>query len=130
LTGAVATIAILDGSSGPRLPIVQGGGEARAVVWPGTGARTRSLHHVWLSPGARTVPLSHPSEAVYYVVAGDGSVVDRSSGQTQPLRAGSMFHVDPETVYVAEGGDAGMELVGGPAPADTSLYEGLEPEGG
>jgi quercetin dioxygenase-like cupin family protein len=96
------------------------------VVWPGTGARTRSLHHLWLSPGARTVALSHPSEAVYYVIEGAGSVLDRSTGEAQALRAGSMFHVDPETVYVAEAGGAGMELVGGPAPADPSLYEGLE----
>jgi mannose-6-phosphate isomerase-like protein (cupin superfamily) len=126
LTGATGTIAILDGAAGPRLPIVEGGGEARAVVWPGVGAHARSLHHLWLSPGGRTVPLSHLSEAVYYVIAGDGSVVDRSSGETQPLRAGAMFHVDPETVYVAEAGGAGLELVGGPAPADASLYYGLE----
>ncbi len=130
MTEAVAGITILDGSSGPELPIVDGDGEAHAVVWPGTGARARSLHRVRLRPGARTIPLLHPSEAVYYVMDGAGTVSDRSTGEAQPLRTGSMFHVDPQTTYVAEAGEDGMELVGGPAPADPSLYESLGRRGG
>ena len=124
--GAPAAIAILDGSAGPPLDIVDGDGEARAVVWPGMGARARSLHHLWLGAGARTVALAHPCEAVYYVVDGAGSVTDANGGETQTLRVGSMFHVDPGTPYVAEAGAAGMELVGGPAPADPAQYAALE----
>jgi len=120
---AAAEIAVLDGSAGPELPIVEGDGEAKAVVWPGTGAHSRSLHHLWLRAGARTVALTHPSEAVYYVIEGDGSVVDRSSGERHALRDGAMFHVDPRTTYEIEAGSRGVELVGGPAPADPSLYE-------
>jgi quercetin dioxygenase-like cupin family protein len=126
MTQTRAAVAILDGSAGPKLDIVDGAGEARAIIWPGTGARARALHHLWLEAGARTVQLRHPGEAVYYVVAGQGSVSDESSGERHPLREGSMFHVDAGTSYVAKAGDHGMELVGGPAPVDPQLY----PDGG
>ena len=36
-----------------------------------------------------------------------------------------MFHVDGGTAYLAQAGDEGMELIGGPSPADPALYEGL-----
>lgn len=67
----------------------------------------------------------HPGEATYYVVAGDGWVSDGDSEERQPLREGSMFHVDGGTPYAVQAGDGGMELVGGPAPADPALYEDL-----
>jgi mannose-6-phosphate isomerase-like protein (cupin superfamily) len=118
-------VLILDGSEGPELPLVEGPGDARAIVWPGTGAQTRSLHHIWLAPEARTVEQTHPGDAVYYVVNGDGAVVDRSAGETSPLRDGAMFHVDAGTTYVVEAGEHGIELVGGPAPVDPALYEGV-----
>ena len=115
-------IQILDGSDGPELPIVEGGGLARAVVWPGTGARSRSLHHIWLEPEAQTIELNHPSDAVYYVIEGAGAVIDQSAGESHELDLGAMFHVDGGTSYLVCAGDSGMELVGGPAPADDSLY--------
>lgn len=115
-------VSILDGSAGPELDFVDGGGTAHAIVWPGMGARARALHHAWLEPDACTVELRHPGEAVYYVAAGSGWVEDRVTGERQPLRDGSMFHVDAGTAYVAEAGDQGMELLGGPAPADPALY--------
>lgn len=123
-------IQILDGASGPELPIVAGGGVARAVVWPGVGAHLRSLHRIWLDAGAATVELEHPSDAVYYVVDGEGAVEDRSAGGEQPLRTGSMFHVDGGTAYVVRAASGGMQLVGGPAPADARMYEHLSAEGG
>lgn len=119
-------IRILDGSAGPELPIVDGAGVARAIVWPGTGARARSLHRIWLEARAGTVELRHPSDAVYYVVEGDGAVADRTSGEAHDLRAGAMFHVDAGTAYAVRAGDGGMQLVGGPAPADDALYAHLE----
>jgi quercetin dioxygenase-like cupin family protein len=123
----VATkVLIFDGSEGPKLPLVEGAGDARAIVWPGMGAKARSLHHIWLAPDARTVPQHHPGDAVYYVVTGDGTVVDGAAGERQPLREGAMFHVDAGTEYVVEAGEHGIELVGGPAPADPALYEGMD----
>lgn len=118
-------IQILDGSEGPELPIVDGAGMARAIVWPGVGARSRSLHRIWLEAGAGTVRLSHPSDAVYYVIEGDGTAADESAGSEHALRAGAMFHVDAGTAYRVRAGDDGMQLVGGPAPADDALYESL-----
>jgi len=125
ITNVADKVSILDGSRGPELDIVDGGGEARAIVWPGIGAEKRSLQRIWLKAASRTVELRHPGEAAYYVVAGGGWVSDRSSGARLALREGSMFHVDGGTGYVAEAGDDGMELVGGPAPADPALYRDM-----
>jgi quercetin dioxygenase-like cupin family protein len=126
VTTAATKVLILDGSDGPELPLVEGAGAARAIVWPGMGARARSLHHIWLAPDARTVSQRHPGDAVYYVVTGDGTVVDGTADERQPLREGAMFHVDGGTDYVVEAGEDGIELVGGPAPADPGLYEEMD----
>lgn len=122
-------IQILDGVSGPELAIVEGEGVARAIVWPGIGAHLRSLHRVWLGPAGRMSTLSHYSEAVYYVVEGAGAVADPSTGEAQPLRRGSMFHVEAGTPYAVRADEAGMQLVGGPSPADPRLYVHLADEG-
>jgi quercetin dioxygenase-like cupin family protein len=109
---------------GPALGIVAGEGSARAVVWPGMGAQLRSMHRISLGPGARTIELRHPSDAVYYVIFGSGAAVDRTSGGRDALVEGSMVHVDAGTPYELAAAGDGMELVGGPCPADASLYEG------
>ncbi|MFL5841211.1 MAG: hypothetical protein ACJ77Z_12255 [Thermoleophilaceae bacterium] len=124
-----AEIRILDGSTGPELPIVRGAGIARAIVWPGTGARLRSLHRIWLAPGAATIELSHASDAVYYVVDGAGTVHDMTSGSDHAVRLGSMFHIDAGTSYAVDAGNGGLQVVGGPAPADTAMYAHLEDRG-
>lgn len=110
---------------GPVLPIVAGGGEARAVVWPGTGATLRSMQRLSLRAGSRTVELSHPGEAVYYVISGSGSVAE-PGGPAQEVREGSMFLVEAGTSYVFTAGPSGAEAVGGPCPPDPALYEGVE----
>lgn len=118
-------IQILDGSEGPELPIVEGEGRAHAIVWPGVGAELRSLHRILLGGGSATVTLSHPSDAVYYVIEGSGTARDDASGESHEVRVGSMFHVDAGTSYAIVAGSGGMELVGGPAPADPAMYEHL-----
>ena len=109
---------------GPEVAIVDGEGGARAVIWPGMGARLRSMHRISLGRDSRTIELTHPSDAVYYVIAGTGSAVDRATGERSALVEGSMVHVDAGTPYVLVAGGEGMELVGGPCPADEALYEG------
>jgi quercetin dioxygenase-like cupin family protein len=109
----------------PRLPIVNGG-EAYAVVWPGVGAEMRSMNRISLKPGGSTIRLSHPMEAVYYVMDGDGTVSDPDAGTSDALVTGSMIHVEPGTAYVYKAGGKGMELVGGPCPADPALYAALK----
>lgn len=116
---------VLDASSGPELPIVATGGVACAVVWPGMGATLRSIHRVSLRPAGRTLTLSHPHEAVYYVVDGEGDFRDPAGEERHPVEQGSMVHLDPGTDYMIEAGAAGLELVGGPAPPDPALYHAL-----
>lgn len=121
-------VEVLDASQGPELAIVAAGGNARAIVWPGMGAELRSLHRISLEAGGETIELSHPGEAVYYVLAGEGEVVDGAEGKVEKLVEGAMVHVGGGTPYLLRAGDSGMELVGGPAPADHALYESLAEE--
>jgi quercetin dioxygenase-like cupin family protein len=119
-------VRVLDaGEACPALPLVDGEGVARAVIWPGIGAELRSMHRIRLAPGARTIPLRHPMEAVYYVMRGTGAVVDPDDPQPRPLVEGAMIHVEPGTAYVLEAGAQGIEILGGPCPADPTLYAGV-----
>jgi quercetin dioxygenase-like cupin family protein len=111
------------------LPLIDGtGGDARAVVWPGVGARHRSMHHITLAPGARTVSLRHPdSEAVYYVTGGAGAAHDLDTGTVHALRAGSVVFMTPGTRYrLAADPVTAMTCVGGPCPPDPALYASLD----
>ena len=40
---------------GPELPIVEGEGSARPIVWPGIGAGFRTMHRIELAGGSRTM---------------------------------------------------------------------------
>ena len=104
------------------LAITEGPARAWAVVWPAVGAHLRSMHRISLDPGGRTTAMSHPMEAVYYVISGTAVVEDLDQGTSDHLTQGSMFLVDPGTNYrvMAEGRPA--EIVGGPCPPDPSLY--------
>jgi mannose-6-phosphate isomerase-like protein (cupin superfamily) len=120
---SVDEIQVLDLAAGPELAIVEGDGAARAVVWPGVGATLRSLHTISLAADAHTVELRHPSEAVYYAASGTGTAIDRASGEEHELVTGAMVHIDAGTPYVLRAGTGGLELLGGPSPADERLYE-------
>lgn len=122
MTEAPSEVAVIEADDGPELSIIRGAGRAYAVVWPGMGANLRSMHRISLAPGSRTVVMKHLSEAVYYVISGAGGAADGHVGATRPLIEGSMIHVDAGTPYELIGGHDGIELVGGPAPADPSLY--------
>jgi quercetin dioxygenase-like cupin family protein len=113
-----------------RVPLrmIEAQGRAWAVIWPGMGAKCRSLHRVSLAPRGRTVPLRHPGEAVYYVLAGRGGVEEAAGAAGAPGRApalseGSMVHIAPHGGYRFAADDAGLELIGGPCPADPALYD-------
>lgn len=108
----------------PTLPLVRGRGTARALVWPGMGARCRSLHHIQLEPGSRTIDFRHEGEAVYYVLSGAAIVTDVENERGAEASAGSVIHVEPSTLYfiAADGGET--TIVGGPCPPDPSLYSG------
>ena len=120
-------VRVLDsGEACPELPIVEDGGRALAVVWPGVGALHRSMHLVRLDGDGRTKPLSHPSDAVYHLCEGSATAVDGGSGESFEIRVGAMLHIDAGTTYRIEAGGAGAMLIGGPCPPDPALYEHLE----
>lgn len=126
MTDAARVRILKDDENCPDLPLVEAGGRAWAVVWPGVGARIRSLHHISLDSRSRTVELTHPMEAVYYVMEGTATVLDTSDDSRQELRQGSMAHIDPGTPYVFEAGAEGAEILGGPCPPDPSMYAHIE----
>ncbi len=113
-------------ASCPELPIIDGPGIARAIVWPGTGAQHRSMHHISLPAESRTITLRHPMEAVYYVMQGEGAVRDPEEGTEQPLVEGTMVLVEPDTAYLFRAGPGGVEILGGPCPPDPALYRHLD----
>lgn len=118
----LAPVMVLDADSGPQLQILVGDGSVRGAIWPGTGAQLRSMHHLQLHEGAHTIELRHDSDAAYAVLSGQGTVFEPPASEPSALREGSMFHVDAGTAYVISAGAGGIELVGGPAPADPALY--------
>jgi hypothetical protein len=122
MSPALGEVTVVGGEDGPLLDIVEGEGAARAVIWPGMGARLRSMHRISLGSGSRTVALQHETDAVYYVIEGGGEARDPGSGTAEPLVTGSMIHVDRGTTYALVAGGGGMEIVGGPSPADPALY--------
>jgi quercetin dioxygenase-like cupin family protein len=100
---------------------IPGCAELRAVVWPGMGARHRSMHYMRLEPGETSRTWRHPGEAVYYVVLGSGWFEDRTTGQCHDIRAGLIVHVDADTPYAVAAREA-LTCVGGPCPPDRALY--------
>ncbi|CAB4937890.1 MAG: cupin domain-containing protein [Actinobacteria bacterium] len=109
----------------PPLEIVTGG-ECRPIIWPGMGARERSLHHFTLPRGAGILPLQHPGEAVYYVISGEVEVTEVSEGSAPTLvPPGGMFHVEPGTAYVFSSVADVSVVIGGPCPVDETMYASL-----
>lgn len=115
-------IQVVDLEQGPALAIVEGEGRAHAVIWPEMGGELRTIHRIELAAGAHTIPLRHPSDAVYYVMEGSGEALDVTDDAAHSLRPGAMAHVDAGTTYVFAAGENGLSLVGGPSPADPRLY--------
>jgi mannose-6-phosphate isomerase-like protein (cupin superfamily) len=123
---------VVDSAIGcPEIPIIVGSGNARVVMWPGNNAQFRTFQIITLKCGARTIRLHHGSDAAYYVMSGAGSIVDLVSSEVFPLAEGAMLHIDAGDAYEFRA-DVGQDLkiLGGPCPADESLYADLAfPEG-
>ncbi len=109
----------------PELPLVVGKGRAVALIWPGSGATSRTMHHVTLEDGGATILQRHDGEAVYYVKSGTGVVIDPDAASRDPLVEGNMVFIEAGTAYRFEADTSGMVLLGGPCPADLALYSHL-----
>ena len=121
------SIQVIDSVHSQEIPIVDGIGNAKVVVWPGTGARHRTFQVINLGENSKTVQLCHPeSDAAYYVLKGQGSVFDIGTGEAQELGEGGMVHIDAKDRYQFVASSSGRDLLGGPCPADISLYAGLK----
>jgi mannose-6-phosphate isomerase-like protein (cupin superfamily) len=95
-------------------------------MWPGNNAKFRTFQIITLERGARTIRLHHGSDAVYYVMSGAGSIVDLASNEVFPLVEGAMVHIDSGDAYqFMASDDRDVKILGGPCPADESLYAGL-----
>ena len=103
---------------------IGGRGEVRAIVWPGMGARHRSMHSIRLSSGESSDEWRHPGEAVYYVVAGAGWFQDLAAGLRYAVRRGHIVHVSADTPYTMIA-DGFLACMGGPCPPDPALYAGI-----
>src|SRR5438067_9459677 len=84
-TVAPPEVAVLRG--GTPIDVVEEGGSAVALAWPGTGSHFRSMHRIELDARGRTRTLRHEGEAVYFVSSGEGLVGE------QPLKAHDMVYV-------------------------------------
>jgi quercetin dioxygenase-like cupin family protein len=123
---------VVDSAVGcPEIPIIVGPGNARVVMWPGNAAQFRTFQIITLGHGARTIRLNHGSDAVYYVMSGTGSITDFGSNEVFPLVEGVMVHIDAGDAYqFMANDDQGIKILGGPCPADESLYADLAFPGG
>ena len=121
MTAATQTVSVIDSAFSPELSLVIGDSHAKAVVSPATGAIHRTMNYLSLGGAARTVTFRHDQDAAYYIISGGGLVVDQS-GDGQSIRAGSMVHVDAGDAYHFAAGPDGLVVIGGPCPADASLY--------
>ena len=117
------------------LPLVEDGGSAWAVVWPGNGAHLRTFHRFSLLWGGLTHRMAHPMEAVYYVIGGVAVVEGTGLRKHWVLPAGSMVLVHPGTAYRFRALEGGAQLVGGLGAVVQPLddlghaHEDLEAEG-
>jgi N-carbamoylputrescine amidase len=106
---------------GPDLGLVPAG-SWREIVGPSRGALRRSFYDVTIEAGGVGRALTHPGEAVYYVVDGPVTLVEQVAGGAlrSSLDAGSMVHVPAGSVYSFES-QGGGRLVGGPSPVDPEI---------
>ncbi|MFE3836528.1 hypothetical protein [Pseudogemmobacter sonorensis] len=118
------TVRVIDtGMHRAPLSIVQRGGAAHALLWPGNGAHYRSFNMVELDPRGLTLDLCHGEECAWYIQGGEGVVRDVATDVAQPLSEGSMIHIAAGDRYRIEAGAAGLTAIGGTVPVEPAFYE-------
>jgi quercetin dioxygenase-like cupin family protein len=126
-------VVVLPSAEGRAIDLLAGPGTAHVVVGPHMGAQHRTMCLLEFEPGSATRTLRHPSEAVWYVVSGEGAAL-REGADPLPLEPGAMIHVAPAATYTLRAADtAELVVVGGPSPPDAALghvEEALADSGG
>lgn len=122
-------VQVIDSSvSHEELPLINGAGKARVVLWPAAGARYRTMHILDLLADDRTVDFRHAADCVWYAPRGAGNIRNLDDQSVLPLTEGAMLHIDAGDSYRFEALEDGMTAIGGPVPADQVLYETLKGE--
>ena len=115
-----------------EIPIVNGG-QAKAIIWPGMGAKNCALHYVVMKPGQENIPHVHQeSEDIIFVIQGKGVVVDLDHGKEYPFGPGSVIYIPPGIRHTVKSyGPEDYIVVGAQSPFDLDLYKraGLLKEG-
>jgi quercetin dioxygenase-like cupin family protein len=102
------------------LDIVERGGKAVALAWPGTGSYFRGMHRIDLDEGGQTRLLCHPGEAAYTLAAGTAEVRG-ADGEVRRMEAPSVLFLPSGTAYFLSSAQ-GATIFGGPCPPDPALY--------
>ena len=106
-----------------EIPLIKGG-MAKAIIWPGMGAKYGSMHYFRMAPGQENVLHSHETEEdMFYIVQGSGVVLDGNTGIEHPFVQGNFVFVEPKTLHAVKAfGTEDYISVGGPTPADMNIY--------
>lgn len=106
-----------------EIPIVKSG-RAKAIVWPGMGAKNCAMHYVVMKPGEENIPHVHRnSEDIIFVIQGKGVVVDLSNGVELEFGPRSVIYIPPGIVHqVKNSGTDDYIAVGVQSPFDMDLY--------
>lgn len=107
------------------LPFVDGSqGVAKAIIWPGMGAKFGSMHYFVMPPGEKNVPHSHETmEDMFYVVQGKGYIID-GDNKKHYFTKGDFVYVPPKCIHaVVSEGPEDFISVGGPTPPDAEMYK-------
>lgn len=106
-----------------EIPLIKGG-MAKAIIWPGMGAKYGSMHYFVMKPGEENVLHSHSNEEdMFYVVQGNGVIVDATNGAEHKFKKGDFVYVAPNIVHAVKSlGPEDFISVGGPSPADMEIY--------
>lgn len=101
------------------------GGNGKAVVWPGMGAKHCALHYVVMKPGENNIPHVHTAtEDVIYVLQGEGFVENGDTGEQTPFKQGQVIFVPVGVKHAVQArGGQDYIAVGAQAPFDLEFYK-------
>lgn len=101
------------------------GGNGKAIVWPGMGAKNLAMHYVIMKPGQNNVPHAHPhSEDIIFVIQGEGIVENGDTGEEMPYKEGNVIYIPAGVPHAVKAkGSRDFIAVGAQAPFDLEFYK-------